>query len=158
MERGFCNKPRSIDRGRRASGGPFFCAVTCCGLPGDDYCICRRWHADRIIWMEVAARVCMPRRGWGESGQDATMLFERGFLQKAPLNIARMMRCKHAVAYPATIIASAGDGMPTGLSGWKLQRESACQDGGGGMVGVPRRGRCAPRATTTTHYSLKPTH
>jgi hypothetical protein len=37
----------------------FFCAVTCCGLPGDDYGICRRWHAARIIWMAVAARVGM---------------------------------------------------------------------------------------------------
>ena len=26
--------------------------------------------------------------------------------------------------------------MPTGLSGWRLQRKSACQDGGGGMVGM----------------------
>ena len=48
--------------------------------------------------------------GGGRGGRHDGV-FERGFLQKAPRNIARLMRCSHAVAYPATIIASAGDGM-----------------------------------------------
>ena len=50
-----------------------------------------------------------PGRGWQRVPRRNR--FERGFLQKAPRNIARLMRCSHAVAYPATIIASAGDGM-----------------------------------------------
>ena len=55
---------------------------------------------------------------------------------------------QRAVAYPATCSASAEDGMPPGLSGWRLQRESACQDG----VSV----RPATQQLLTETYSLIP--
>jgi hypothetical protein len=59
----YCNISRALAEVVAQAAASFFCVVTCCGLPGDDFGICRRWHAARIIWMAVAAKVGMPRRG-----------------------------------------------------------------------------------------------